>query len=146
MVLRLRGTGFYIELFGPGGLAELVSSDVSDALFAFFGFFFFGGEFLSIAAVVLIFVFLVTSADSGTFVLSMMTTGGDLNPPTSVKFVWGVLIAAITASTLFSGSVAVARAMAAVGAIPFSAIVILQVVSLLRAMRGERRRVPEPAE
>ena len=131
------GTTFYIELQGPGGLSELVAEDVAVALFAFFDFFPLS-EALGLAALALIFVFLVTSADSATFVLSMMTTGGDLNPPTATKMVWGVLVAAITAATLFSGSVEVARAMAATGAIPFSGILVLQVVGFLRALRAER--------
>ncbi|HKK29157.1 MAG TPA: BCCT family transporter [Alphaproteobacteria bacterium] len=134
----LGGSAFYIELFGPGGLSELVAADVSDALFAFFRYFPFS-EFLSVIAVLLVFIFLVTSADSGTFVLSMMTTNGNLNPPIGHKFVWGILIAAITGATLFSGSVDVARAMAATGAIPFSAILMLQVIGFLRALREERR-------
>jgi glycine betaine transporter len=139
------GTGIYIELFGGGGLSELVAQDESAALFAFFDYFPFA-PVLSAAAVLLIFVFLVTSADSGTFVLSMMTTDGNLNPPIGHKFVWGVLIAAITGSTLFTGSVDVARAMAATGAIPFSAILILQVVGFLRALRRERGGGPHPTQ
>lgn len=135
------GAAFYIELFGPGGLAELVSADVSEALFAFFGFFSVG-DLLSVLALVLVFIFLVTSADSGTFVLSMMTSNGDLNPSAGVKFIWGFIIAAITASTLFSGSVAVARSMAAVGAIPFAAVLILQLVGFLRELRSERAGSP----
>ena len=135
------GSAFYIELFGSGGLAELVSADVSEALFAFFGFFSVG-DLLSVLALVLIFIFLVTSADSGTFVLSMMTSDGDLDPRVGVKLVWGVIIAAITASTLFSGSVAVARSMAAVGAIPFAAVLILQIVGFLRALRAEGPAAP----
>lgn len=131
------GTGIYIELFGGGGLAELVAQDESAALFAFFEYFPLSAV-LSVVAVLLIFVFLVTSADSGTFVLSMMTTDGNLDPPAGHKFVWGVLIAAITVSTLFTGSVDVARAMVVTGAIPFSAILILQIVGLLRALRRER--------
>ena len=135
------GAAFYIELFGPGGLSELVAADVTDALFAFFDYFPFS-ETLSAMAVLLIFIFLVTSADSGTFVLSMMTTNGNLNPPVAHKFVWGILIAAITGATLLSGSVEVARAMAATGAIPFSAILLLQVVGLMRALREDRAEGP----
>jgi glycine betaine transporter len=133
------GSGIYIELFGGGGLAELVAKDVSDALFVFFSYFPLA-PILSTLAVLLIFIFLVTSADSGTFVLSMMTTDGNLNPPTGHKLVWGVLIAAITGSTLFTGSVDIARAMAATGAIPFSVIIVLQVVGFLRALRNEGTR------
>ena len=82
------GTGFYIEMFGGGGLKELIFEDATKALFAFLGYFP-GGWILNILAVGLMFVFLVTSADSGTFVLSMMTTDGNLNPPVMQKMVWG---------------------------------------------------------
>ena len=92
------------------------------------------------------FIFLVTSADSGTFVLSMMTTGGNLNPPVMQKMVWGTLIAAITAGTLFSESVAVAKAMAITGAIPFTAIVLLQIVGFFRAIRHEVPPSARPIE
>lgn len=53
------GTGFYIELFGSGGLADLVFEDVTKALFALFTYFPLS-LLLSIAALFLIFIFLVT--------------------------------------------------------------------------------------
>lgn len=130
------GTAIYIELFGNGGLSELVAENVSRALFAFFENFPVPIA-LSSLAILLIFIFLVTSADSGTFVLSMMTSNGALNPSTANKLVWGILIALITGSTLLTGSVEVARAMAAAGAIPFSFILLLQIVGFLRALRDE---------
>jgi len=130
------GAGIYVELFGPGGLSALVADNVSEALFAFFGYFPLSG-LLSAAALALIFIFLVTSADSGTFVLSMMTTDGQLSPPASAKIIWGSLVAVITAATLLSTSVEVARAMATLGAIPFSAVLVLQVVGFLRALATE---------
>ena len=132
------GTGFYLEMFGGGGFKELVFEDATKALFAFLNYFP-GGAILNILAVALMFVFLVTSADSGTFVLSMMTTDGNLNPPVMQKMVWGTLIAALTAGTLFSQSVTVAKAMAITGAIPFTFIVLLQIVGFLREIRKERR-------
>ena len=95
----------------------MIFEDVTKALFGFLSYFP-AGNLLNALAVALMFVFLVTSADSGTFVLSMMTTDGNLNPPVMQKMVWGTLIAALTAGTLFSGSVTVAKAMAITGAIP----------------------------
>lgn len=141
------GAGIYVEIFGPGGLTALVADNVSEALFAFFGYFPLSG-LLSAVALALIFVFLVTSADSGTFVLSMMTTDGRLEPPASAKIVWGSLAAVITAATLLSTSVEVARAMATLGAIPFSAVLVLQIVGFLRALATEptgRTRAQEAA-
>lgn len=141
------GAGIYVELFGPGGLSALVADNVSEALFAFFAYFPLPGV-LSVAALALIFIFLVTSADSGTFVLSMMTTNGQLEPPASAKIIWGSLAAVITAATLLSTSVEVARAMATLGAIPFSAVLVLQIVGFLRALAEEPTRrtlAEEPA-
>lgn len=133
------GAGIYVEMYGPGGLASVITQDVAAALFSFLDYFPFS-SILSLAALLLIVIFLVTSADSGTFVLSMMTTDGNLNPPSSSKIVWGSLVAIITAATLLAGSVDVARAMSTLGAIPFSAILILQVVSFLRRLRHDPSR------
>ncbi|QBF32656.1 BCCT family transporter [Thalassococcus sp. S3] len=139
------GTAIYIEMFGGGGLTELVFADVTSALFAFLDYFP-AGAILGGTACLLIFIFLVTSADSGTFVLSMMTTGGNLNPPVFHKMVWGVLIAVLTAGTLLTGSITVAKAMAITGALPFSIILLLQIVGFMRAIRKERPDKTRPRE
>jgi glycine betaine transporter len=128
------GAGFYAELYGPGGLSELVLGDVAKALFALFDYFPLS-KALSWTALLLVFIFLVTSADSGTFVVSMMTSKGDLNPSTSKKLIWALIILAITISTLFTGSVDVAKTMAVTGAIPFSIVLLLQIAAFLRTLR-----------
>ena len=139
------GTAIYIELLGGGGLSELVFADVTSALFTFLDYFPFGGV-LGAVACFLIFVFLVTSADSGTFVLSMMTTRGNLNPPVFHKMVWGVLIAVLTVGVLLTESIFVARAMAIAGALPFSVILLLQIVGFMREIRHERPDRTRPRE
>ena len=130
------GAGIYIEMFGGGGLAEIVFEDVSAALYAFFGYLP-GTGVLNILAVILVFIFLVTSADSGTFVVSMMTTNGNLNPDVRTKLIWGILMSAITFGVLVSGSVSVAKAMAITGAVPFTFIVFVQLVGFFRALRAD---------
>ena len=130
------GSAIHIEMFGAGGLAEIVYADVSAALFAFFEYFP-ATTVLNFLTVCLIFIFLVTSADSGTFVISMMTSQGNLNPATRVKLIWGVIMAAITVGTLATGSVLVAKAMAITGAIPFTIIVILQIAGFVRLVRED---------
>lgn len=130
------GAAIHIEMFGAGGLSSQVFSDVSAALFVFFSYFPATG-LLNFLAVCLIFIFLVTSADSGTFVISMMTSKGDLNPATKTKLTWGLIIAAITVATLATGSVSVAKAMAITGAIPFTFIIILQMAGFIRVVRED---------
>ena len=130
------GAAIHIEMFGGGGLADQVYSDVSAALFAFFAYFP-ATDLLNFLSVCLIFIFLVTSADSGTFVISMMTSNGNLNPATKTKLTWGIIIAAITVATLATGSVSVAKAMAITGAIPFTVIVIMQMAGFVRIVRED---------
>lgn len=132
------GAAIHIELFGGGGLAEKVFADVSAALFAFFEYFP-ATALLNFLSVCLIFIFLVTSADSGTFVISMMTSNGDLNPAVKVKLTWGLIMAAITVGTLATGSVSVAKAMAITGAIPFTIIITLQMAGFVRLIREDAK-------
>ena len=139
------GSAIYIEMFGPGGLSELIFADVTTALFGFFDYFPFS-QILGATGCLLIFIFLVTSADSGTFVLSMMTSDGNLNPPLVHKMVWGILILVLTIGTLLSGSITVAKAMAITGALPFSVILLMQIVGFMREIRHERPDRTRPRE
>jgi glycine betaine transporter len=138
----LGGTSIWIELNGGGGLAELVSEDTATALFAFLDYMP-HGALLGTMALALVFIFLVTSADSGTFVISMMTSEGRLNPSVGMKLAWGTAIAVLTLAILLSSSVEVAKAMAIFGAVPFTLILVLQVVGFLRALRQESERPGE---
>jgi glycine betaine transporter len=130
------GAAIHIELFGGGGIADKVFADVTSALFAFFEYFP-GTAVLSFLSVCLIFIFLVTSADSGTFVISMMTSNGSLNPSTKLKLTWGLIMTGITVATVYTESVSVAKAMAITGAIPFTVIIMLQLVAFFRIVRDD---------
>src|SRR5690606_8463645 len=74
------GTALYEDLRHGAGIAEVVDKDVAQALFATYAHLPMT-QLLSGASIVLIFTFLVTSADSATFVLASMTTRGRLDPP-----------------------------------------------------------------
>src|SRR5690625_6224690 len=73
------GTDLNIEMFGTGGLAELVTGNVELALFATLAELPLSA-ITSVLAVLLIFIFFITSADSATYVLGAMTSKGSLNP------------------------------------------------------------------
>ncbi|MFP3983370.1 MAG: BCCT family transporter [Desulfurivibrionaceae bacterium] len=144
------GAGLHLELFGEGGLASLVLEDSSQALFSLFSYFPYP-MMLAVVAVFLILVFLSTSAASGAYVLGMMSTGGSLDPPRTLKLFWGAVVAALTAAVLFAGGgVQVLRAIAISGALPFIVIMIAQVACLLTSLAEEagiiREEIPSPEE
>jgi len=133
------GTGIHFELHGTGQLSELVQEDVTVALFSLFE----GlplARLLSGAAVLLLITFLVTSADSATFVLGMLTSRGDMNPGPSRKIAWGIFIAALSAALMFTGSIHPLRAVVAAVAVPFVLILLLQLTALIREIRKEGDR------
>ena len=136
------GSGLYVELFGGGGIASLVVEDVSTALYGLFDFFPLTTG-LSVLALVLVFIFLVTSADSASFVLGMMSSGGEANPSTGIKLFWGLVVAVVAAAALIAGAgVDLMKALAITGAIPFVFIMVIQMIILLRALGEEKVERP----
>lgn len=137
------GTGMHEEMFGGGGIATLVQEDVTAALFALYDRLP-GAPLLGGLSLVLVFVFLVTSVDSATFVLGMLTSRGDPTPTTARKVAWGVSIGVLGAALVLSGNMDAVRAVAVLGAIPFSLILLLHAVALVRTLAADDRGEIEP--
>ena len=91
----------------------------------------------------LLFTFLVTSADSATFVLGMMTTEGDLDPKLGIKCVWGCILALVTGILIQGGSLKPIQSASLLAAFPFSLILILLTISvqLRLSMQVEKTRL-----
>ncbi|MFA9460574.1 BCCT family transporter [Thiohalorhabdus sp. Cl-TMA] len=138
------GTAIHEELYGAGGMERLVREDVTAALFALFDRLP-APTLLGVTAVLLAFIFLVTSLNSATFVLGMLTSGGSPDPSIRRQLAWGFGLGALGAALLLSGNVHALRAVSISGAIPFILILLLQVVALVRGLAIEfpRRGLPE---
>ncbi|MFC4025765.1 BCCT family transporter [Oceanobacillus longus] len=92
----------------------------------------------SILTIILIVVFFITSADSATFVLSMHSTNGSLNPAKRFKFVWGIVLSLTAINLLYSGGLQAVQNVMIIAAFPFSIILLLMVCSLLKSLRLEK--------
>jgi glycine betaine transporter len=109
---------------------------VSTALFALFNALPWGAV-MSFVATLLVLVFFVTSGDSATLVLGMMSTGGQENPSARVKIVWGVLVSGIAISLLLAGGVKAVQTATIVFALPFTAVILLMALSLWRGVKAD---------
>lgn len=96
---------------------------------------------LSIISITLILTFFITSADSATFVLGMQTTNGSLNPANSVKMVWGLAQSAVATVLLYVGGLTAIQNTVIAAALPFSFIIILMAISLVKALRTELKSI-----
>ncbi|WP_261428974.1 BCCT family transporter [Berryella wangjianweii] len=97
------------------------------------------GPILSVVALILIASFFVTSADSATFVLGMITENGSLTPRPTTKLVWGLLLSAIAAVLLLNGGLNALQDVLIICALPFSLIVVAMTVALVKELNHERR-------
>lgn len=130
------GTALNMEIMQGLPIAEAVGADVSTALFAMFDTLPLSG-LLSGIATVLVLVFFVTSGDSATLVLGMMSTGGQANPSARVKIIWGVLVSGIAISLLLAGGLKAVQSATIVFALPFTLVIVLMAVALWRGVRDD---------
>lgn len=93
------------------------------------------GAVLSVTAIVLLICFFITSADSATFVLAMLTSDGDMDPPDNKKVFWGILIALIALALILSGGVAAIQTVSIVIAFPYLFILLLLCATLVKEFR-----------
>ena len=128
--------GFYGELVSSVAVLEVVKTDFNRTMF--FVLEHLPLPLLTIAAtVVAAFLFVVTSVVSAAFVLSMFSTGGDPNPHTRTKLIWGVILGALGLVMILSNSMEAVKSIIALGAMPFVFIVLLIMVCLLKALKAE---------
>ncbi|KMY55803.1 glycine/betaine ABC transporter permease [Bacillus sp. FJAT-27231] len=130
------GTALWFDLNKGTGIAKAVNMDLTSALFKTFEHLPLTG-ILSALAILLIFTFLVTSADSATYILASMTTSGSLTPPLFAKLVWGVLMAAIAGVLLYAGGLEALQTASLISALPFTVLLLLMMVSSAKLIRKE---------
>ncbi|GAB2572466.1 BCCT family transporter [Gracilibacillus alcaliphilus] len=93
--------------------------------------------FLSLLAILLITTFFITSADSATLVLGIQSTNGSLTPPRTIKFSLGLAQSAVALILLYVGGLTALQNTIITAAFPFSFILILMGVSLVKALNNE---------
>ncbi|MBC8067619.1 MAG: BCCT family transporter [Deltaproteobacteria bacterium] len=135
----LGGTAIAID---DGSIARVATADPALALFAMLQRLP-GAELLGALAIALVMLFLVTSVDSAAYVLGMITSGGAADPPRGRKLAWGIVLGVLGGALVFTAHIDVVRAVAIIGAIPFTLVLLLQTAALLIALgRGDEPTPP----
>ncbi|WP_175990555.1 BCCT family transporter [Bacillus sp. Marseille-Q1617] len=97
------------------------------------------GTFMSILTIFVIAIFFITSADSATFVLGMLSTNGRLNPDNQIKMAWGLIQSMMAAAVVYFGGTQGLQNMLIIAALPFAIVIILMGVSFFKDIRVELR-------
>ena len=93
---------------------------------------------ISFLVIAIIIIFFVTSADSGIFVMNGIATRNASISPKWQTAAWGVLLAVMALFLLNAGGLTALQSMTLVTALPFSVIVLLFIVSLVKALTIDR--------
>lgn len=133
------GSALFFELFAGGGIADAVDREISAGLFSTLAALP-GADVLTLLMLLLIVLFVITSANSATFVLGMFTGKGVLTPKAWLRVVWGVAQVLVAGVLLLSGGLAALQTMSIVAAFPFMVLMLFMAASLLKSLRDERRQ------
>ncbi len=125
-----------VMIQGIGGLADAVAEDTSVALFQFFEHLPFSG-LMSMVATLLVITFFVTSSDSGSLVVDMLTSGGNEESPVWQRIFWAVTEGIVAAVLLLAGGLGALQAATIASALPFAIIMVFMCWGLLSALRVE---------
>ncbi len=106
------------------------------------------GAIISVLVIILLCTFFVTSADSATFVLGMLSSYGNLNPTVKVKVVWGILQSLLALALLLGSTngLQMLQTISLVGAFPFAFVMIGSMVCTTKVLKAEKKEklvVPE---
>lgn len=124
-----------VDTIGVEGLA-VAAKNPSTALFQVFSHYPIS-NILSLITVVLLTTFFITSANSATFVLGMLTSEGDLNPSGKKQFIWGVVQSLFATSLLLAGGLEALQTASVAAAFPFIFVMLFAIVSLMKALKEE---------
>ncbi|SFR63994.1 glycine betaine transporter [Marinobacter daqiaonensis] len=133
------GSALFFELFEEAGIAAAVSQEISSGLFQMLALLP-ANDIVAPLVLLLIILFVITSANSATFVLGMFTSQGTLDPKRWLRILWGVSQVLVAGVLLMSGGLAALQTISIVAAFPFMVLMIFMAASLLKSLRNERRQ------
>jgi choline/glycine/proline betaine transport protein len=120
------------------GIVSAVQGDLSIGIYALLDRLP-AAELTSLLAALVVAVFFVTSSDSGSFVVDMLTSGGHPDPPVWQRIFWAVSEGVVAAMLLLSGGLAALQSAAINTGLPFCIILLFVCLGLGRALLEEGR-------
>lgn len=131
------GSAVHMELMGNYGLIEAVKADYGSAIFKLIEYYPLTKP-LTLVIVVMIMLWFVTSSDSASFVIDMLTSGGDTNPPKIQRLFWALSQGVIAAVLLVAGGLSALQAVAIIAGFPFAIVVFVMMYCLWRGLTRDR--------
>ena len=99
------------------------------------------GWLMAVIIVVLLMTYLVTSADSAVLIVNTINAAGDEGPKAWPHIIfWGFALGAVVAALLLIGGIGAIQTAMVIGALPFSVVMVLMAVALIKAIYLDGKR------
>ena len=96
---------------------------------------------MAMMIVVLLMTYLVTTADSAVLIVNTINAAGDEGPKARPHiYFWGIALGAVVAALLLVGGLKAIQTAMVIGALPFSLVMVLQCVAIVKAIYNDGRR------
>jgi len=142
-IVLLGGAAINLELSGIAD-GRIINAASSAQLFETLNVLLSSGvaKIVSAMSVVLILTFLITSADSGVLVLNTIMAGGTQHSAIKHRIVWGVILTVVIGTLLIvgDGSLEALQKAMIIGALPFSMVMVLMCISVVKAIFIDSKR------
>ncbi|WP_044007392.1 BCCT family transporter [Jannaschia sp. CCS1] len=136
------GTAIDLELNGGAGGA-IQDAGQSDQLFAMLAVMLSDNLawIMSVIVVILLLTYLVTSADSAVLIINTINAAGDEGPKARPHIIfWGAALALVVGGLIIAGGLGAIQAAMVIGALPFSLVMVLMGLALIKAIINDSRR------
>ncbi|MGD8572653.1 MAG: choline BCCT transporter BetT [Gammaproteobacteria bacterium] len=130
-------TAIHMELSQSLGiLSEGIQDNVPTAIYRLFEHLPWT-TFASVIATILVVTFFVTSSDSGSLVIDIITSGGEQDPPVWQRVFWATSEGVVAAVLLLAGGLVALQTAAIASALPFTVVMLVVAYGLLKGLRME---------
>ena len=136
------GTAIDLELSGTAK-GEIVGAGQSDQLFAMLAVILSDtmAYVMSVIVVILLLTYLVTSADSAVLIINTINAAGDEGPKARPHILfWGAALALVVGGLIVAGGLGAIQTAMVIGALPFSVVMVLMGISLVKAIYRDGQR------
>lgn len=138
---------FWMTVFGTAAIDQFIGGyeDVAEAGLALQLFVMLDAlpwaQITSFIGILLVIVFFITSSDSGSLVIDTISAGGKVDAPTPQRVFWCTFEGLVAIALILGGGLIALQAMAVSAGFPFTIILLVACVSLVKGLSNEPRAV-----
>lgn len=127
------GAALWLQLTGAADIETAVNANVATALFEMLRNFPLTSV-TSLAGIILVTFFFVTSSDSGSLVVDHLTSGGKLDSPVPQRVFWAIMEGVLAAVLLLGGGLGALQTASITTGLPFAVVLLIMCYSLYRGL------------